>query len=171
MLATAFTPPAALALNLSADVALIVIEQKASVPIHQLGIQAMSVIATSGVPMLALSQASASGNLSVVVPSSATRDAVAALQRHFWQDLHCGNIERLCAVQAVSMLTVHSANDIEAARQHIFERLAEHHLNLLLIAHTACSTTLIVEAAVAQVSAWLASCHLSATSCVMINKQ
>ncbi|MBX3080207.1 MAG: hypothetical protein KF716_01150 [Anaerolineae bacterium] len=159
------------ALNITAEIAVILVEQRVTAPIFDLAGKVLSAAAYADAAVLALSQSSASGNFSFVVPREAGSRVRHVLGQQLWDDLKRGDIQTPRLIEDVVMLTLRTRGQNPQITTCLYERLAAHGLNILMISHTHSSSTLIVQASLTQAQLVLMPPHLAHTRSVVINQQ
>jgi aspartokinase len=161
----------AYAINITAEVAVILLEQRIGTPIFDLAGKVLCAAAYADTNVLCLSQSSASGNFSFVVPRDDGQRVRGVLRQHLWDELRRGDIQPPYLIDDVVMITLRTRPDAQHRSACLFEQLAAHHLNILMISHTHISLTLIVQASLAAAQAALQPLALETAQSVVINKQ
>jgi aspartokinase len=157
------------AINITAEVAVILVEQRIGASLFDLAGKVLSAAAYADASVLALSQSSACGNFSFVVPREDGTRVRGVLGQQLWDDLKRGDIQAPRLIDEVVMITLRTQ-----AHHHstgLYERLAAHGLNILMISHTGASVTLVIQASLAQARTALSPLALERTHSVVINKQ
>lgn len=157
------------AINITAEVAVLLLEQRIGTPIFDLAGKVLCAAAYADTNVLCLSQSSSNGNFSFVVPREDSQRVRNVLRQQLWQDLKRGDIQPLHLIDDVVMITLRT--DAPHRSACLYEQLATHHLNILLISHTHSSLTLIVQASLSAAHAALQPLALESAQSVVINKQ
>jgi aspartokinase len=157
------------AINITAEVTVILVEQRAGAFIFDLAGKVLSAAAYADASVLALSQSSACGNFSFVVPREDGTRVRSVLGQQLWGDLKRGDIQAPRLIDDVVMLTLRTNESQIGA--YLYEQLAAHGLNILMISHTSTSITLVIQASLVQTHSALSPLSLERTHSVVINKQ
>ena len=159
------------AVNITAEVAVIWLEQRISAPVFDLAGKVLSAAAYADANVLALSQSSASGNFSFVVPREDGQRVRAVVRQHLWEDLKRGDLQAPHLIEDVVMVTLRTQGHHHPRTACVYEQLATHGLNILMISHTHSTLTLIVQASLAAIQTALLPLSLDHAQSVVINKQ
>lgn len=133
------------------SLSLLTLEGKGMMGVPGIAARAFSAVARQGANVLLISQASSEQSICFSVPAGDTEAVIWGLEAEFAEELHRRDIDRVWALQPVSIVTVVGADmrGTPGIAGRIFSALGEARINIIAIAQgsSECSISLVVDAA------------------------
>lgn len=133
------------------SLSLLTVEGKGMMGVPGIAARAFSAVARQGANVLLISQASSEQSICFSVPAGDTDAVIAGLEAEFAEELRRRDIDRVWALQPVSIVTVVGAGmrGTPGIAGRIFSALGDEGINIIAIAQgsSECSISLVVDAA------------------------
>lgn len=131
------------------NLSLLTVEGRGMLGVPGIAARTFAAVARANVNVLLISQASSEQSICFAAPDETTGRVIASLEAEFAEELRRRDIDRVWAMQPVSIITVVGAGmrHTPGIAGHIFSALGNHNVNIIAIAQgsSECSISLVVD--------------------------